>query len=99
MPFVSFIYRIGKKQYFGKYVSGQISDDVDINDMLEGVVMEVLNKHLKNKVKKVKVGILGCSYNDYYNVTENEIKCFDFYWDEGYPSKYYINGKLINLFS
>jgi hypothetical protein len=103
MPFITFIYKVGKndKTYYGKYCFDYISDD---HEGLDNAVRYILKKGLnenrkKNNIQKLKtkiiVGILSFSSDEIITTysTVNEIKCFDFYYN--YDDKIYINGKLI----
>lgn len=104
MPFITFIYKVGKnyKTYYGKYCFDCISDD---HEGLDKEVKYILEKGLneyrkKNNIQKLKskniiIGILSFSSNQIIPTysTDNEIKCFDFYYN--YDDKIYINGKLI----
>jgi hypothetical protein len=108
MPFITFIYKIGKnyKTYYGKYCFDYISDDHDgLDNEVKYILIKGLNeyrkknnmKELKTKhiMKKIIIGILSFSSNNIIPTysTDNEIKCFDFYYN--YDNKIYINGKLI----
>ena len=107
MPFISFIYRVGKskKTYYGKYCSDYISDDHEGLDtevkysLLKGLKKynEETNTETQNPKKnlKVTVGVLSFSSSKHIPTysSENEMKCFDFYHD--YDNKIYINGKNI----
>jgi len=108
MPFISFIYRVGKskKTYYGKYCSDCISDDHEGLDtevkysLLKGLKKynEEKNEEKIEKPKKnlkVTVGVLSFSSSKHIPTysSENEMKCFDFYHD--YDNKIYINGKNI----
>jgi hypothetical protein len=104
MPFITFIYKVGKnyKTYYGKYCFDCISDD---HEGLDNEVKYILKKGLneyrkKNNIKELKskniiIGILSFSSNQIIPTysTDNEIKCFDFYYN--YDNEIYINGKLI----
>ncbi len=103
MPFITFIYKVGKNYntYYGKYCFDYISDD---HEGLDNEVKYILKKSLneyrkKNNIKKLKtkiiIGILSLSINNIIPTysTDNEIKCFDFYYK--YDNEIYINGKLI----
>jgi len=104
MPFITFIYRVGKnKQFFyGKYVCDYISDD---HEGLDSEILPVL-AHGVNEYRKqrglnpqpVHVGVLSFSTNEYIPTysTDQEIYCFDFYHirlDD--KNTTYVNGKLI----
>ena len=102
MPFITFIYKVGKnyKTYYGKYCVDYISDDHEgLDNEVKDVLIKALNKYSKKNNKKLKskiiIGILSFSSNDIIPTysTDNEIKCFDFYYN--YDDKIYINGKLI----
>jgi hypothetical protein len=103
MPFITFIYKVGKnnKTYYGKYCVDYVSDD---HDGLDNEVKDILTRGLneyrkKNNIQELKskiiIGILSFSSNNNIPTysTDNEIKCFDFYYS--YDNKMYINGKLI----
>ncbi len=104
MPFITFIYKVGKnpKTYYGKYCFNDISDDhegldIEVKYILEKAINEYYRK--KNNIEKIKlkiiIGILSFSLNNIIPTysTKNEIKCFDFY--KHYDEKIYINGNLI----
>jgi len=103
MPFITFIYKIGKnpKTYYGKYYFYYISDDHDGLDIqVEYILKQGLNNYRKQKnfpeiKSKLKIGILSFSSDPNISVdcTKNEIKCFDFYYT--YNDKTYINEKLL----
>ena len=103
MPFITFIYKVGKnyKTYYGKYCFDYISDDHDgLDNEVKAVLIKGLNKYRKNnniqKLKtKIIIGILSFSLDNNIPTysSENEIKCFDFYYND--DNKIYINGKLI----
>jgi hypothetical protein len=103
MPFITFIYRIGKnnKTYYGKYCADYISDDHEgLDNEVKYSLIEGLNKYReKNNMQKITtriiIGILSFSTDNIIPTysSDNEIKCFDFYKD--YDKKIYINGKII----
>ena len=103
MPFITFIYRVGKnkKTYYGKYCSDYISEDHEGLDtevkysLLRGLAKYKDNKANKEKKLKVIVGVLSFSSHKFVPTysSMNEMKCFDFYHD--YDDKIYINGKNI----
>ena len=101
MPFITFIYKVTNKTYYGKYCFDYISDDHEgLDTIVQNVLLQGLNEYRKKKniqalKSSVMVGILSFSSNDTIPTysTENEIKCFDFYY-ENYD-KIYINGKRI----
>ena len=101
MPFITFIYKVTNKTYYGKYCFDYISDDhKGLDTIVQNVLLQGLNEYRKKKniqalKSSVMVGILSFSSNDTIPTysTENEIKCFDFYY-ENYD-KIYINGKRI----
>jgi len=103
MPFITFIYKVGKnpKTYYGKYCSDYISDDHEgLDNEVKYILKQSLNQYRKqHNIQKIKsklmIGILSFSSNEdtpTYS-TNNEIQCFDFY--KNYDEKIYINGKLI----
>jgi len=103
MAFITFIYKVGKnyKTYYGKYCFDTISDDHEgLDKEVEYILVKGLNEYRKkNNIQKLKskiiIGILSFSSNNIIPTysTDNEIKCFDFYYN--YDNKIYINGKLI----
>ena len=103
MPFITFIYKVGKnhKRYYGKYCFNSISDDHEgLDNEVKDILIKGLNEYRKkNNIQELKykiiIGILSFSSNHIIptNSTHNEIKCFDFYYN--YDDKIYINGKLI----
>ena len=107
MPFITFIYRIGqdKKVFYGKYVCDYISDDHEgLDNEIKNIVICGINEYRKQRWavkinKKIRIGILSLSTNDYipsYS-TDAEIKCFDFYHKTHVLTKdeTYVNGNLI----
>jgi hypothetical protein len=102
MPFITFIYKVGKnpKTYYGKYCSDYISDDHEgLDNEVKYILKQSLNQYRtqnnKKIISKLMIGILSFSSNEdtpTYS-TNNEIQCFDFY--KSYDEKIYINGKLI----
>ena len=103
MPFITFIYRVGKnpKTYYGKFCFDYISDDHDgLDNEVKYILKEGLNDYRKQhnipKIKsKIMIGILSLSANEIIPTysTNDEIKCFDFY--KNYDGQIYINGKNI----
>jgi hypothetical protein len=103
MPFITFIYKIGKnnKTYYGKYCAKYISDDHEgLDNEVKYSLIEGLNKYReKNNMQKITtkiiIGILSFSSDNIIPTysSDNEIKCFDFYKD--YDKKIYINGKIV----
>ena len=103
MPFITFIYKVGKnpKTYYGKYCFDYISDDHEgLDNEVKYILKQSLNQYRKqnneNKIKlKLMIGILSFSSNETIPTysTNNEIKCFDFY--KTYDGLIYINGKII----
>ena len=102
MPFITFIYKVGKinKTYYGKYCFDYISDDHEgLDNEVKYILKQSLNQYRtqnnKKIISKLMIGILSFSSNEdtpTYS-TNNEIQCFDFY--KSYDEKIYINGKLI----
>ena len=106
MTFITFIYKIGNnsKTYYGKYVTDHISDDHNGLDaevkyeLIDGINRYRTKKALPKLHSKIIIGIISFSSDKYIPVysSDNEIKCFDFYFiEERYYKKIYINGKLI----
>ena len=103
MPFITFIYKIGKnpKTYYGKCCFDYISDDHEgLDNEVKYVLKQGINEYRKQhniqKIKsKIMIGILSLSANQIIPTysTNDEIKCFDFYKDE--DDQIYINGKMI----
>ncbi len=103
MPFITFIYKIGKNKhsYYGKYCFDQISDDhqgldIEVKYILKKGLNLYRKKYNIQKIKyKITIGILSFSANTVIPTysTHHEIKCFDFYYN--YNHLTYINGKLI----
>ena len=104
MPFITFIYRIGKnpKTYYGKCCFDYISDDHEgLDNEVKYVLKQGINAHRKQRnIQKIKskiiIGILSLSANQIIPTysTNDEIKCFDFYKDE--DDQIYINGKMVS---
>jgi hypothetical protein len=103
MPFITFIYRVGKnpKTYYGKYCFDCISDDHEgLDNEVKNFLIQCLNEYRKQKnIQKIKskisIGILSFSSHNAVPTysTNAEIKCFDFY--KTYDGQIYINGKLL----
>lgn len=103
MPFITFIYKVGRnnKTYYGKYCTNNLSDDHEgLDNEVNYILKEGLNKYRKQKniqkaMSKITIGILSFSSNSVIPTysSNKEIKCFDFYCD--YKNNMYINGKLI----
>ena len=103
MPFITFIYKVGKnyKTYYGKYCFNYMSDDHEgLDNEVKDILIKGLNEYRKkNNVQKLKskiiIGILSFSSNTIIPTysTDKEIRCFYFYYN--YDNKIYINGKLI----
>jgi hypothetical protein len=103
MPFITFIYKIGKnnRTYYGKCCFDYVSDDHEgLDKEVKRILVKGLNEYRKkNNIQKLKtkiiIGVLSFSSNDFVPMfsTNNEKKCFDFYYD--YNKKIYINGKLV----
>ncbi len=104
MPFITFIYRIGKnpKTYYGKCCFDYISDDHEgLDNEVKYVLKQGINAYRKkNNIQqlqsKIIIGILSLSANQIIPTysTNDEIKCFDFYKDE--DDQIYINGKMLS---
>ena len=103
MPFITFIYKIGKsnKTYYGKYCVNYISENHEVlYNEVKYILLKGLNdyriNHNYEKIKtKIFIGILSFSLND-INLTyslEDEIKCFDYYYS--YNNNIYVNGKIV----
>ena len=108
MPFITFIYRIGrnKRTYYGKYVANYISDDHEgLDTEVKYDLLRGLNEYRKQKnLEPLKsdamlhLGIMSFSNDDAIPVysSDDEIKCFDFYTTMlDYKRKLYVNGLLI----
>jgi hypothetical protein len=103
MPFITFIYKVGKnnKTYYGKYCTDYISDDhegLDVEvkySLIEGLTRYRKKNNIKKLKMKIIIGVLSFSSNNYVPTysTNNEIKCFDFY--RNYDNTLYINGTII----
>jgi len=103
MSFVTFIYRISRKTYFGKYIfDDYVSDDhngldIEIRENVLHAINRYRAKHGKPALSlaDLSIGILAfCPGNDYIPVysSEDEYKSFDFYYSERIS---YINGKAL----
>lgn len=106
MPFITFIYKIGKRTLYGKYVCTYVSDDHEgLDDVIRPIVLKGVNVFRKQKglssIKNIKVGILSFSVDSYapcYS-SEKEFKCFDFYCEEDDRKKVmYMNGQHLITF-
>ena len=105
MPFITFIYRIGKNTYYGKYACRQLSDDHEgLDNEVRYNLLQALDEYRKQKnqpklTAKVRIGVLSLSLNEYIPTysSDKEKKCFDYYhiyYDN--ICETYINGKIIN---
>ena len=105
MPFITFIYRIGKKTFYGKCDMECMSDDHEGLDdeirpaLLDGIAAFRKKENLPPLTEKVRIGILSLSFEHFIPVysSEKEMEAFDFYHieDNHWRSKTYINGKLV----
>ena len=105
MPFITFIYKIGKRNYYGKYVFDYMSDDHEgLDDQILPLVVDGINRFRAQKglspLDYIKIGILSFSVDDYIPCysTDKEYECFDFYYDVDYYNrnkKLYVNGKQV----
>jgi hypothetical protein len=103
MPFITFIYKVGRnpKTYYGKWCVKSMSDDHNgLDTEVKDILINGLNKYrAKQDIPIVKspilIGVLSFSSNSIIPMysTKKEIKCFDFYCD--YDNKIYVNGKII----
>jgi hypothetical protein len=103
MPFITFIYKVGKnnKTYYGKYCANYISDDHEgLDNEVKCILIQGINEYRRQKeipkmTSKIIIGILSFSSNNIVPTysSSDEIKCFDFYCD--YDNKIYMNGKLL----
>jgi len=105
MPFITFIYTIGKKRFYGKYVADYVSDDHEgLDDVVQPIVLKGVNAFRKQKglspINHVKIGILSFSVDNFVPCysSEKEMVCFDFYCDEQnyYEQTIYVNGQKIS---
>ena len=90
MPFITFIYKVGKnsKTYYGKYCVDYISDDHEgLDNEVKNILINGLNEYREKKnipelKSKIMIGILSFSPDGIIPTysTDNEIKCFDFYY-------------------
>ena len=100
MPFITFLYRIGNRTFYGTY-TGYISDDHNgLASEVSYRVKETINNYRVkkglNKLNNIRIGVIGYSYDCNDFSTEKEIKCFDLYLVENnYKTITYINGKII----
>jgi hypothetical protein len=104
MTFTTFIYKIGKRTFYGKYVFNSISDDHEgLDDYIRDTVVDAVNTFRKGKglapIKDVIIGIMSYSFDNFapcYS-SEKEFSAFDFYCDEPnyYHRNIYINGNKI----
>ena len=106
MPFITFIYKIGKRTFYGKYVANCISDDHEgLDNEVHPIVLKGINEYRKQKglssIRRLKIGILSFSVDAFapcYS-SEREMGCFDFYCDEQNYDKQtiYVNGQKISM--
>ena len=84
--FITFIFKLNNRTFYGKYYTDYISDDHEGLDkeikpyLLKGI-NEFQNLKLSQKVENVHIGIISVSDHNYISIhsTDEEIKCFDFY--------------------
>jgi hypothetical protein len=105
MPFITFIYRIGKRTYYGKCDMECISDDHEGLDdevrpaLMKGIAAFRAQQNLPPLTDPIRIGILSLSFEHFIPVysSEKEMEAFDFYHieDTFYHGKTYVNGKLI----
>lgn len=101
MPFITFIYKVGKinnktKTYYGKCCLDYVSDDHEGLDFeVKYMLVDGLNKYLKKQVTKITIGVLSYSSDNWVPTysSDEEIDVFDFY--RNYNGQIYINGKLV----
>lgn len=101
MPFITFIYKVGKinsktKTYYGKCCLNYVSDDHEGLDCeVKYILADALNKYRKKPVTKIAIGVLSYSSNNRVPTfsSDEEINVFDFY--RNYNGQIYINGKLV----
>jgi hypothetical protein len=103
MPFITFIYRVGKNRrtYYGKYCSDYISDDHDgLDREIRHVLLRGLNAYRHSRQLRklntfVHIGVLSFSSDNITPVysSDKEFSCFDFYCD--YDNKIYVNGRPV----
>lgn len=101
MTFITFFYKIGKRTFYGKYVTDVISDDHEgLDDEVRGMVLEGVNAFRKEKglspINEVIIGVLSYSFDNFapsYS-SEKEVHAFDFYCDDLNSSTrmIYLNG-------
>uniref|UniRef100_A0A6C0KTR2 Uncharacterized protein n=1 Tax=viral metagenome TaxID=1070528 RepID=A0A6C0KTR2_9ZZZZ len=101
MPFITFIYKIDRCTFYGKYVFQQISDDHEgLDDEIRGILLKGVNAFRKMKnldpIKKIMIGIMSYSFDHFAPCfsSEKEIQAFDFYCEDVnyYEHNMYING-------
>jgi len=108
MVTVTFIYRIvnNPKTFYGKCDYDWLSDDHDGLDVeVKYPLLSCINKYRDQnqlsavREEEVKVGILSCSYDkNFYDYSFlEESQCFDFYYRQGAPLLYFINGEKIEM--
>lgn len=102
MPFITFIYKIEKRNYYGKYVFDYMSDDHEgLDDQIRPLVLDSINRFRDQKglspLCYIKIGILSFSVDDYIPCysTDKEYECFDLYCEEDFSKNtktLYVNG-------
>lgn len=103
MPFITFIYKIGKRNYYGKYIFEHITDDHEgLDDQIRPLLLYGINLFRDQKglprLLYIKIGILSFSVDSHVPCysSDKEYECFDFYCEEYenkmYENKIYING-------
>ena len=107
MPFITFIYKIGrnKKIYYGKYVCDYISDDHEgLDNEIRSKVLQGINdfrkkNNISKEIKFILIGILSFSSDKYIPLysSNEEIKFFNFYYKnyDNNKEEIYINGNII----
>ena len=107
--FITFIYKINNKTFYGKYYTDYISPDhKGLDEEVKPYLLRGLNEYqIQEKLPEVleedlSIGIISVCNHKYISLdsTDAEINCFDFYCTKftiNYKIylKIYINGKLI----
>ena len=104
MTFITFIYKIENRTFYGKYVFNSITDDHEgLDDEIRDMVIDGVNTFRKGKglapINDVLIGIMSYSFDNFapcYS-SDKEIKAFDFYAEDAnyYEHIIYINGVKI----
>ena len=106
MTFITFIYKIGNRRFYGKYVFDYMSDDHEgLDDEIRPIVLKSINIYRQRKgltpLTNLSLGVMSISVDGYIPCysTKKERYVFDFYYEEfdKFDNKgvVYINGQKL----